>query len=352
MSKNRILIAIAVIASVLVAGAISFLRPRSEKPAEFVHVDHPAKKLSFWKGVEERPLDRRLIEAPPMLIDYLTKDNVSQGWPQKPRSVKLEPDFKADLLFAIRSLPQPVLDRLQESLAFVTVVRDLGGSAYTDFLVSDEKGFSPYSFVVLDIESMNRRANEWATWKENSPFASSPATRLTAIIEEPSTDDRRHALQYIMLHEIGHVLAFNSPRYPRQWVSPTGPRHFEAGFLALSWAYDESKQRSVSLLEDQLPWRKRVAYYAPDERKVPIAEAREFYEDLRETNFPTLYATTNYNDDFADSFASYVHVVLQKKPWEIRIESEGGAEPFVYGSCWDEPRCKQKRLILESMLGL
>ena len=69
----------------------------------------------------------------------------------------------------------------------------------------------------------------------------------------------------------------------------------------------------------------------------------------RETNFPTLYAATNPSDDFAESFVSYVHTVLMKRPWEIAIRHDGKVVK-TYRTCWEETRCAAKRRILEDLL--
>ncbi|MEK7354925.1 MAG: hypothetical protein AAB250_00650, partial [Bdellovibrionota bacterium] len=130
---------------------IADTKARQERPV-FDSLSHPAKKVSFWKDVMSRPLERRLIEAPPILVDYIGKDNVAQGWPNQTRSIKLDAAFKADLLKALLSLPPAVLRKIESSLAFISVVRDLGGTAYADYLVTDDKGFAPYGFIVFDTE--------------------------------------------------------------------------------------------------------------------------------------------------------------------------------------------------------
>ncbi|MBC7469468.1 MAG: hypothetical protein H7322_09100 [Ramlibacter sp.] len=74
------------------------------------------------------------------------------------------------------------------------------------------------------------------------------------------------------------------------------------------------------------------------------------YASLEETNFPSLYAATAPGDDFAEAFASYVHVVLLRRPWEIAL-SQGGKVVKVVRSCWDQPRCAAKRAVMEQLLG-
>ena len=251
---------------------------------------------------------------------------------------------------ALLSLPPAVLRKIESSLAFISVVRDLGGTAYADYLVTDDKGFAPYGFIVFDTEVLQRKANEWATWKESSPFVNETGSKLTATIEESANDDRVHAIQYVLLHEIGHVISFSLEEFP--WAKDdkqTVAKRLSTGFPAESWSI--ANGRVASRFDAQLPWRGDIHYYSAPEHQKPMALARQAYADLPNTDFPTLYATTNFNDDFADSFASYVHTELQQKPWEIRIETPG-EEPLIYKTCWQEERCRKKRLILESILGL
>ena len=73
------------------------------------------------------------------------------------------------------------------------------------------------------------------------------------------------------------------------------------------------------------------------------------YGSLEKTNFPTLYAATTPGDDFAESFVSYVHTALMKRPWEITIRKDGEVVKS-YRTCWEEPRCAAKRRILEDLL--
>ena len=45
--------------------------------------------------------------------------------------------------------------------------------------------------------------------------------------------------------------------------------------------------------------------------------------NLEQTNFPSPYAVAHPGDDFADAFASDVHVVPQQRPWQITISRDG-----------------------------
>ena len=84
---------------------------------------------------------------------------------------------------------------------------------------------------------------------------------------------------------------------------------------------------------------------------IQAAMRQATYEILERTNFATLYAVTRPGDDFAEAFASYVHTVLMQRPFAIRIY-RGGRLVKAYGPCWTEPRCAEKRKIIENFLGV
>jgi hypothetical protein len=240
---------------------------------------------------------------------------------------------------------QRLLDR---KLAGIRLVNDIGGTGFTDS-VYDGRGEAVAAFVVLDPSVLaRRRANEWATWKESSPFRDDGVHRLEAVIEDGARDDRMHAIQYILLHEFGHVLSVGERFHP-SWNAATAQLGSTAEFVffELSWTVARPQARYATRFDTELPERPNVVYYFGP--KLDGAQMASTYEHLERTNFPTLYAVTHPGDDFAESFASYVHTVRMGKPFEIRLLRDG--KPVkVYRSCWEQERCAAKRAILDAML--
>ncbi|HYX34116.1 MAG TPA: hypothetical protein VE954_13490, partial [Oligoflexus sp.] len=70
-------------------------------------------------------------------------------------------------------------------LAGIVLIENLGSSGFSE-IIKDEQGRPSAGFIVLDVKAIDRKANDWATWKENSPFADDPAVTLKAFIEETS----------------------------------------------------------------------------------------------------------------------------------------------------------------------
>lgn len=278
------------------------------------------------------------------MIEYITLDNVGNGFPQRPRTPRADPAFAADLERAFASLPKPVLRLLERKLAGVLIVEDLGGTGYTDE-IRDATGKPVAAFVVLDAEVLRgQRANAWITWREGTPFKPSSDRRLQARIAAPGDDDRLHAIQYILLHELAHVISVGERLHP-PWTQAPPATLTVFPFAALSWQAVEGRYRPLP--EDDFPQRARVVYYFGP--RLEAGEMAATYEALAKTRFATLYAATGPGDDFAEAFANYVHVVLMQRPFAIEIVEQGRAIA-TYRSCWDAPRCAEKRALLESLL--
>ena len=306
----------------------------------------PAKSLSFWADAMRRPVEQRIGTAPPGLVLLLWLDVIANGFSNAPSASTVEEDLLSDVRQAFAEIPEPLKRRLGRQLAGIYFVDDFGGSGFSD-VIRDAQGTAVAAFVVLDPAVLRKRtANEWATWKENTPFKPDARFALTATIEKPADDTRKQAIQYILLHELGHVLSVGARVHPDWNLSPAKvPKAERYPFFDLSWAIDRG--RYVTRFDDRFPQRANVVYYFG--ARIPASGMATVYEALERTNFPTLYAATQPGDDFAESVASYVHVVMMGKPFEIAI-SEDGRVARRYGSCWQEARCAEKRRMLEALL--
>lgn len=307
---------------------------------------HPARQLAFWKDALDKPLLERVAPGGPQIVDYLTIDNIVNGYPQRPRSPAPDSAFLADVRGAIAAMPAPVKRLLERKMVGVFLVEDFGGSGYTDE-VEDAQGKAVAGFIVLDPSVLRQHtANSWITWRENTPFKPSKRHRLAARIESGAANNRMQAIQYILLHEFAHVIAINGRLHPSWAQSPSqvkGPGDYP--YFALSWRIADD--RYVSVHDEAFPQRRDIVFYFG--AKLDGADMRPTYETLERTDFATLYSATHPGDDFAEAFANYVHVVLMKKPFAITMREDGRVVK-TYRACWEQARCAAKRRLIEELL--
>jgi hypothetical protein len=307
------------------------------------------KQLAFWRAALARPLEQRIGAAPAPLLEYVDLDNQQQGFPNKPRPPVLPAGFMPDVRAALAGLPAPVRRAMASKLAGIHFVDNLGSTGWTEEIL-DAQGRPVAGVIVLDAAVLaKQRANSWATWKESTPFKPDPHWRLAAQIERPADDNRVQAIQYILLHEMGHVLAIGTDLHPNANLSPADlPAQPPYPFYRLSWGVSP-QGRYATRYDAQFPQRKDVVYYLG--AKLAGAQMAGAYKALESTNFATLYAVTNPFDDFAEAFVTYVHTEMMGRPFKVQVFRDG--KPVVeYGACWREARCADKRKFVEKALGL
>jgi hypothetical protein len=309
---------------------------------------NPAKSMAHWVGALQRPLDERITPAPPEIVRYVTIDNIANGFAPRPRRALVSTAFLADVRDAINELPERVRAAVAQKLVAIFLVDGLGSTGFSDS-VNDAQGHPVAGFVILDAGVLFARpANEWASWKESSPFKSDSGFSIAATIEEAAHNTRKNAIQYILLHEFGHVLSIASNIHP-PWDQPIGASTSLVAypFAMLSWQTNPAPPFLSTRFDDRFELRRQVVYYLG--ARLGSDQIVPTYRWLETTNFPTLYAATNPFDDFAESFANYVHTVLLKRPFLISV-MQGGDTVMVYQSCWQEERCAAKRELLERFL--
>ena len=321
---------------------------KDKQCAEAAMKNHVAGRINTWKAQLSRPMGERIGSAPPELVQYITLDNILNEYPERPRAAALDAALLADVKAALADLPPKIAGLFTTRLLGLYFVDGLGGTGYTDY-VFDPSGKAVAAFVVFDAAVLAKQtANAWATWKENTPFKPAPGYKLEARIETDSQDNRRNAIQYILLHELGHVLSVGTDLHPPWNASPkeaaVGAKY---PFFDLSWQIDRKADKYLSRFDARFGQRTNTVYYFG--AKLAAADMQGTYRNLKKTNFPSLYAATSPGDDFAEAFASYVHVVLMKRPWQITISRDGKVLD-VLGACWGEARCAGKAAILARLL--
>ena len=309
---------------------------------------HVVTKLEYWKAELARPVEQRIGPASPEVLDYLIQDNIRNSIPNRPRPAVLRSDFLTDVREALAGLPAQVKRLLSRKLAGIRFAEDIGGTGYAEEIVDTESNPAA-GFIVFDSAVLSRQtANAWFTWKENTPFKPQPGSALVGEIEAKTDDSRKFAIQYILLHELAHVISIGEKIHP-PWT--TEPRDIQSTadypFFSLSWSVLKENNRYATVFDQDFPRRKDVVFYLG--AKLSGEQMVDIYDKLEATNFPTLYAVTHPADDWAEAFVTYVHTVMMNKPFAIRIYRDSKLVRH-YKSCWTEKRCEEKRKILERFL--
>lgn len=281
--------------------------------------------------------DTRISQLDSVERDFIRELNQIDGFEDSPEP-ETEPELWKDRLRAVRSrLPESVNSVLDRSLLKVILCRNLGGTGVTGFVYDRNEPVG--GIVFLDSGMLNRNANDWITRKENSAFRSQEI-ELAVEIEKRTDNDVEAALEYILLHELGHIISVQRKIVPDF-------RNRDRDFSGFEFSAGIWNTETESLLDSGFPQRKRIKFYT--DRPLDLASNWEsIYPALTSTPFPTLYSAMNGDDFFAESFVSYVHTVLQKKIWRLTIRQNGKTK-YVMQNGIVEPRCKKQREFLDKI---
>ncbi len=305
-----------------------------------------ANEQNTWSSAIDRPLELRHAPAPPDLLRHLDQVNGAPDRCAPARTATASAHLQGDVSAALRELPAIIRGRLQANFLGVYFAHDVGSSAATDIVVGADGEFLGIA-IVLDVDAVaGRTANEWATWRENLPFQ--PGVFHASVrIADTADDNRKNAIQFLLLHEIGHVLAAGRSFVPDWWLMPDQiGRTGDYSFLPLSWRITPEGQ-IVPLPENDFPQRDQLNYYGTPQ--LPDGQLMQLYHSLLQSGFCTLYSAQSADEDFSESFALYVHIVLLQKPYIVRLY-EGQQLRLQYASDWEEPRFADKRLVLQRFL--
>lgn len=303
---------------------------------------HPARAAATWQNLAGKPIRERILPAPAVLIDYLIADNQYQGYTDRPRPAVIDPVFLEDIAGAVEGIAPAARRHIRDHVVAIFLARDLGSTAYGELL--RDFGANKMGFIVLDVDALNRRANDWITWRERSPFAGSGPTQLIAGIAGPAGDTRAAAIRYILLHEIGHIVGVAKKAHS-SWFDGGDPKDF--GFSAISWVAAADGKGKDSRFDAAFTQRRRITYYRFEDALLNAAQMVEIYKQLTVTDFVSLYAATNMYEDFAETYAMYVHVVLQGQSWTVDVQDQNGARVLQLVNPILETRCRAKKQYLD-----
>lgn len=297
-----------------------------------------------WSAQLALPIEHRILPLPDEVREFVHQVNMATGLDAVPAPCVPDVALQADLRAAIAGMPTAVRDLVSPLLLGVCTGRGLGSSGVTDIVTDAVDGRILGCIVLLDMDLLETHtANSWATWKENLPFGG-PGFSLAATIAAPHDDTRAHALQFLLLHEFGHVATAGGTFLPRWW-EPVPAASFP--FLDLSWGVDAAG-RFVPWDGSDFKLRGAVDFYGAN--KLVSDAILTAYTGLEGSDFPSLYGATNPYDDFAECFASYVHSELMGRPYLLQVAYDGEPQATL-DSFWASPRSDAKRGFLRELLG-
>ena len=127
----------------------------------------------------------------------------------------------------------------------------------------------------------------------------------------------RSQLLYTLVHECGHLAdyVYHYTPYTEPLIKELGLGVAETPFVGSIWTdYAKPEERS------DFAGRTAVSFYGlGGGAKVPLANAADLYRGLSNSPFPSLYASQNWAEDFAECFTWYFFTTRLGESYRVGI---------------------------------
>ncbi len=268
---------------------------------------HEASKFKNYANVHKYFQHRvyNLDDLRKNLILNLNKIDGYKNIPTPSKNIELD---RKKILAISKTLPKKISTLFDKYIIGIYFCENLGSSGLTHYV--SENGKVVGGIIILDSNALNKTANDWITYKENTVF-NSKELNLVIEIEDEKNNTIENAIRYILFHEFGHILSTVTEITDGIFLENPD---ISANFYRGVW----KKDKELTNLKEEYNLIDKVHFYS--NKKISLEDNWDkIYPKLFGSPFSTLYAATNAGDHFAEGFVSYVHVVLEKKPWTLKI---------------------------------
>lgn len=258
------------------------------------------------------PLEARVKETPAAVLKRFADAGLGA-----PTAHDLTAAERRKLSTAFAALPPLHRRILGERLRRVSFLDGMPNTALTSTVNPDE----PYRLFDITIRAgvLGEDVSEFLTEKERTCFDTTGSS-LSVSIEAGPLD----AIVYVLVHEATHIVdsTLQITPAPRPGDQPTN------GSSASSFTESVWSERTIIAPRYRDPLLEHVKFRAGGEM-LPIDRAEAVYAALRRTPFVSLYGSSNWHDDVAESVTWYHLTEELEQPYRIVIR-DAGKETFAY----------------------
>lgn len=304
----------------------------------------------FHFPISDSFLDR-IYKPSDSLISIMSKLDADYIKPDKPYTAYFpnESEIKS-VNNAYSYLPERVRKVIDPQFLGIFFIRNFTGSGMAiDTTGSDNKTFYAY---VANPTLLELNASEWITKKEKSAFILDDPTMDIKI--DIGTEDR--GFYYILLHEMAHIYDYNRIVTPLGQLDPLA-KDYVANVKAGKSESDKFpfdggiwKEHNIPVKDYDFYGRSAVTYYGLNKGpKIKISNAVLMYSQLEKTPFVTLYGAQNWQEDFAEVFAAYVHTQILKRQWTLTV-FKNGKPVYKYKIDFSRKLLKKRAAFIDNIL--
>ncbi|TGM01247.1 hypothetical protein [Leptospira jelokensis] len=267
------------------------------------------KKAGVWSD-RVYPMD---VERTKTLLEVNGIDGI-EDVPSPTKDLTL---WKNRLLDLHKLYPKEVNALADELVYGIYFITNLGSTGLTG-IIRDKEGIPIGGIIFLDSGLLSEGGNDWATKKENSAFQKSDTRSIEVHLD--NSNSLQTALSFILLHELGHILAIVK-HYVPDYAETTRDFRGYPYFQGVWWSETFSPYENSFF-----PERPKIKFYQKNPTIPIFPDGKFLYKKLTNTQFLSLYAATNADDTFAEAFAQYIHVTVLQNEYKVYLRTNSERE--------------------------
>ena len=268
----------------------------------------PSKRFESYRFDASSNLADRVYEIPEDLIRPLRlRDRRKDYTPYTPTTGEM-------LLFAsyLDLLPEVNRRLMEERVVAVFFVNNFLGIGMTDWVLDREGKL--YFTMIINSNALKEGLSTFLTRMELTCFRINDSTIKIAV----NMGSKFRGLLYALMHESVHVVDYLrgiTPYPDRRFGKLAGKTDDSTEFTDRFW-----RTRTETTTEYDPRIRQEVTFFYLDGGpKLNITEAPSIYERLSTMPFVSLYATTNWAEDLADTVTFYHLTKRLNIPYQIHL---------------------------------
>ena len=248
---------------------------------------YPSKNTSCYGGSFSQVLMEKVREFSGNAEEYLEAYDNFDGY----ENHKLTDDETALFEECFAWMPEKLQQTVSENVYAIYFVDGMWYGALTDIIYDENR--RPYCVMFFNAETFYYSLDEWLTYRDNTIFKDTDDDNHVIV----ETGDELSAFMQLMIHESTHVYDFINKVTPYQNIAAASAD--DTNLFYSVWKNMQIPQKKYLNKKFE-----KTAFYEYG-TKIPIKNGKEIIDYLGTTPFCTLYAATNWMDDFAEAVTFY-----------------------------------------------
>jgi hypothetical protein len=270
-----------------------------------------------------QPLAERVAGVDSRMLDYLrAMDQRTDYTAHQPSSAE-----RGQIRDWLMRLPEAERVVLDSRVLGVFIVDHFLGSAMADWLRPAKAGDYPQRFVLfINGDLLGRTMSEQLSARDASVFTPAPDGRSLRVVTSLADGSEPPAVMYALTHEGAHIWDYVQHATPK--VDPALPADGTATGQGSDRPFTNGlwQDYGTPVAAADFPLRSRLHFYGLQDAQLDFSKVVELYDQLCDSPFPSLYASTSWAEDWAE-MSVWSQVIQAGGSLRVELrDAKGGVE--------------------------